>query len=104
SVLRLIMSIVTWSFPTTIVFGAGSLATLADHAKRFGGRALVVCDPGVRKAGLADRVLGVLKAANIEAHVFDGVDPNPVEKNVADGVAAYNASHASFLIAVGGGA
>ncbi len=96
---------VTWSFPTTIVFGAGSLAALPDHVKRIGGtRALVVCDPGVRKAGLADRVLGVLKKAAIDAHPFDGVDPNPVDKNVADGVAAYKEFRADILVAVGGGA
>jgi 4-hydroxybutyrate dehydrogenase len=97
--------LVTWSFPTTIVFGAGALATLPDHAKRIGGkRALVVCDPGVRKAGIADRVLGVLKGAAIDAHMFDGVDPNPIEKNVEDGVREYKDFRADFLVAVGGGA
>jgi hypothetical protein len=32
------MNLVTWSFPTTIVFGVGALSTLADHVKRVGGR------------------------------------------------------------------
>jgi 4-hydroxybutyrate dehydrogenase len=99
------MSIVTWSFPTTIVFGAGALATLPDHVKRIGGRRpLVVCDPGVRKAGLVDRALEALRGASIEARVFDGVAPNPVEKNVFDGVAQYRDFGADCLVAVGGGA
>jgi len=98
------MALVTWSFPTTIVFGAGALATLPDHAKRIGGtRALVVCDPGVRKAGLCDRVLAALKGGGVDAACFDGVDPNPVEKNVFDGVAEYKKFRADFLVAVGGG-
>ena len=97
--------LVTWSFPTTIVFGAGALASVPEHVKRIGGkRVLVVCDPGVRKAGLASRVLDVLKGANIDAHAFDGVDPNPVEKNVFDGVREYNDYGADCLVAVGGGA
>jgi alcohol dehydrogenase class IV len=97
--------LVSWSFPTTIVFGPGALATLPVHAERIGGkRALVVCDPGVRKARLVDRVLAVLNGASINGYVFDGVDPNPVEKNVEDGVAAYNDSRADFLVAIGGGA
>jgi 4-hydroxybutyrate dehydrogenase len=95
----------TWSFPTTIVFGPGSLTTLPEHLKRIGGsRPLVVCDPGVRKAGLASRVLDVLKAAGVEAHAYDGVDPNPIETNIIDGVTAYREAGADCLVAVGGGA
>jgi alcohol dehydrogenase class IV len=97
--------VVTWSFPTTIVFGNGALSALPDYVRRIGGkRALVVCDPGVRKARLSDRVVAVLTGAGIEAGLFDEVDPNPVEKNVVAGVAAYRAAQADFLVAVGGGA
>ncbi len=99
------MGLVSWSFPTTIVFGAGALAKLPDHVKRIGGkRALVVCDPGVKKAGLCDRVLEVLEGGGIAARCFDAVDPNPVEKNVFDGVAQYKDFGADILVAVGGGA
>ena len=81
------MSLVTWSFPTTVVFGAGALSTLADHMKRLGkSRVLVVCDPGVRKAGLVDRALDVLKRAGVEARAFDGVDPNPVAAVTRGGI------------------
>ncbi len=98
------MATVTWSFPTTIVFGNGSLSTLGDHAARLGKKhALVVCDPGVRKAGITDKVTGALAKSGLGFTVFDGVDPNPVEKNVSDGVAAYRQSGADFLVAVGGG-
>jgi 4-hydroxybutyrate dehydrogenase len=96
---------VTWSFPTTIVFGAGALSTLADHVRRIGGkRVLCVCDPGVRKAGLVARVTDALALARIDVHSFDGVDPNPVEKNIADGVAEYRDFRADCLVAIGGGA
>ena len=53
-------SLVRWSFPTTIVFGAGALATLPDHGKKLGKHALVVTDAGVRKAGLVDQVTKTL--------------------------------------------
>lgn len=94
---------VTWSFPTRIVFGAGSLSTLPDHARAHGKRALVVCDAGVAKLGLAERVKAALDKAGIAAAIFDKVDPNPVEKNVFDGVAAFKAAKADLLVAVGGG-
>lgn len=98
------MSLVTWSFPTTVVFGAGAITALPDHAKRAGGkRALLVADAGVVKAGIADRVRGILEGAGIATRIFDGVDPNPVEKNIVDGVAAFNEHQANIIVSVGGG-
>jgi 4-hydroxybutyrate dehydrogenase len=97
-------ALVTWSFPTTIVFGAGAVSGVADHVKRIGGnRALVVCDAGVVKVGIAERVRTLLEAGGVAASVFDKVDPNPVEKNVFDGVAAYRAHGATCIVSVGGG-
>src|SRR5260370_41279347 len=97
--------LVTWAFPTAVVFGAGAVSTVATHIKRIGAkRALVVCDPGVVKAGIAERVRSLLEAGAVAAVVFDTVDPNPVETNIADGVAAYRAHDAAWLVAGGGGA
>ncbi|MBX3190630.1 MAG: iron-containing alcohol dehydrogenase [Labilithrix sp.] len=98
------MSLVTWSFPTTIVFGAGSISVLGDHVRRANAsRALIVCDPGVVKAGIAERVRKALESASIPAQIFDRVDPNPVEKNVFEGVAAFRSHGADIVVSVGGG-
>lgn len=97
-------SIVTWSFPTTIVFGSGSIAVLADHVKRAGGkRALIVGDPGVVKAGIAEKVRKVLEDGGVAAMVFDKVDPNPVEENISNGVMAFKSHNADIIVSVGGG-
>src|SRR5258708_12710349 len=97
-------SLVTWSFPTTIVFGIGAVSTVAEQVRRIGARrALVVCDPGVVKVGIAERVRALLEGSGVAASVFDHVDPNPVEQNVLDGVAAYRAHEAGCVVAVGGG-
>ncbi len=99
-----VMSTVSWSFPTTIVFGAGALGSLGAHAARLGKRhALVVCDAGVVKAGLVERVTSTLSAAGVAFTVFDGVDPNPIEDNITAGVEAYRGAGADFCVAVGGG-
>jgi alcohol dehydrogenase class IV len=98
------MQLSTWSFPTTIVFGVGALSTLAGHVQRIGGkRVLVVGDAGVAKAGVLERVKRELDAAKIPNAVFDKVDPNPVEQNVFEGVAAYRAFDANLIVSVGGG-
>jgi alcohol dehydrogenase class IV len=66
-------------------------------------RALVVCDPGVVKAGIAEKVRKVLEDAGVPAAVFDRVDPNPVLKNVVEGVAAFRSHGADVIVSVGGG-
>jgi 4-hydroxybutyrate dehydrogenase len=99
------MSLVTWAFPTTIVFGAGALGALPEQVRRAGGtRVLVVADPGVVRAGVVAKVVAQLEAAKIPHAVFDAVDPNPVEQNVVDGVRAYREARADLVVTVGGGA
>lgn len=96
--------LVSWSFPTTIVFGAGAARKVADHVKRLGAaRALVVCDAGVVKVGITERIRSMLEEGGIAAAVFSDVDPNPVEKNIVDGVKAYRDHHAGCIVSVGGG-
>jgi alcohol dehydrogenase class IV len=98
------MSLVSWSFPTSIVFGAGALSVLGDKAKALGkSRALIVADKGVVAAGITQKVTAALDAAGVPSLVFDAVDANPTEKNVFDGVDAYRAHKADFIVSVGGG-
>jgi alcohol dehydrogenase class IV len=97
-------TLVTWAFPTTIVFGVGAVETVADHVRRAGAkRALVVCDPGVVRVGIAERVRSLLEEGGVAAAVFDRVDPNPVERNIVEGLAAYRAQEAGCVVCVGGG-
>jgi 4-hydroxybutyrate dehydrogenase len=97
-------TLVTWAFPTTIVFGTGAVRTVADHVKRAGAkRALIVCDAGIVKAGIAERVRALLEQGGVFASVFDRVDSNPIEKNIVDGVDAYRAHRAACVVCVGGG-
>ncbi len=80
------------SFPTKVVFGPGALSRLPAQVERLGmKKPLVVTDAGVVKAGLAGRVYEVLARAKIAHAVFDRVEPNPTEKDVSEGLAAYRA-------------
>ncbi len=98
------MSIVTWSYPTTVVFGAGAIAKVPELVRKASGtRALLVCDPGVVKASIAGRVKALLDDAGIPTLIFDRVDPNPVLENVTAGVDAFRAHRADIVVSVGGG-
>jgi 4-hydroxybutyrate dehydrogenase len=97
-------ALVTWAFPTTIVFGVGAVRTAPDHVRRLGAkRALIVCDAGVVKVGIAERVRRTLEEGGVAVAVFDSVDPNPIERNVLDGVEAYRSHGATCIVSVGGG-
>jgi alcohol dehydrogenase class IV len=94
----------TWSFPTRILFGVGSVAETGAEAKRVrASRALIVTDKGVVGAGLVEPVRKALEGAGVAAVVFDGVLGNPIEKNVHDGVAAFREAKADLVVALGGG-
>ena len=90
---------------TRVVFGENALDQLGDLTKELeGARVLLVTDPGIVKAGILERALGSLKAANLDALVFDGVEENPTSRHVADGVRfARDRGGIDLLIGLGGG-
>ncbi|MCB1882551.1 MAG: iron-containing alcohol dehydrogenase [Geminicoccaceae bacterium] len=93
-----------WSYPTSIRFGAGRVAEVADAARTAGiRRPLVVTDPGIAALPMARRVMDLLRAGGVEGVLFDGVRPNPVEANLADGIAAYRDGGHDGVVALGGG-
>ena len=52
--------------PTDVHFGYGSARSVPDHVRGIGGRKVfVVTDPGVRAAGIVDRVTAGLEQAAI---------------------------------------
>ncbi|MBI4553493.1 MAG: iron-containing alcohol dehydrogenase [Candidatus Latescibacteria bacterium] len=93
-----------FSFPTRIVFGPGAIGALGGVVQEFTiRRPLVVTDRGVAQAGLLDRVVAGLEASGAVCAVFDGVDPNPTEENVAAGISRYREHGCDGIVAVGGG-
>lgn len=95
----------TMSFPTRVVFGAGTLTTIPDEIKRTGRkRALIVSDKGVVGAGIVRRLTDVMDQAHIGWELFDAVSSNPVESEVWAGVEVFRSAGADLLIGIGGGA
>lgn len=89
---------------TRIVFGPGKLDSLGALAGELGARrALVVSDPGIVAVGHAERGLQSLRAAGIDAHLFDGVEENPTTANVDAGVALAKRHDPELIVGLGGG-
>jgi alcohol dehydrogenase class IV len=96
--------VVEMAWPTRVVLGAGALSRLPQLVQRLGmARPLVVTDAGVVRAGIAARVYGVLGRAGVPFAAFEGVEPNPTERDVEEGLAAYRREGCDGLVALGGG-
>ncbi len=93
-----------WNYPTAVRFGPGRIKELAEACKVAGiTRPLLVTDPGLSGLPMIGDALNVLQHAGMEAAVFDKVQPNPVAKNVEDGIAVLRAGGHDGVIAFGGG-
>ncbi len=93
-----------WNYPTSVRFGVGRIAELPAVCKELGmKRPLLVTDPGLRKLPMIDGALAGLKRAGLGDAVFSDIRPNPVGRNVEDGVACYKANKCDGVVAFGGG-
>ncbi|TKR26214.1 iron-containing alcohol dehydrogenase [Natronomonas salsuginis] len=87
--------------PDALRFGRGRVAETGDCAARFGDRALLVTDPGVRAAGLAESVVDSLETAGLDVEIFDGIESDP-SVSVAH-AAAEAAAQSDVIVGLGGG-
>ena len=66
-------------------------------------KAFVASDPDLVKFGVTSKVTDLLAKNGIEFVVYSNIKPNPTIQNVQEGVDAYKASGADFMITIGGG-
>ena len=93
-----------WSYPTAIKFGVGRISELAEHCKAVGlKKPLLVTDKALASLPITAAALDGLAAAGLGRAVFSEVDPNPNEKNMADGIAVYHAGGHDGVVCFGGG-
>ncbi len=88
----------------TSYHGAGCIKEIVGEVQRRGlTKAFVCSDPDLVKFGVTKKVLDVLEGANLAYELYSNIKPNPTIENVQTGVAAYKASKADYIIAIGGG-
>lgn len=87
-----------------IIFGVGARKSVANYAKSFGARkVLLVSDPGVTAAGWLKEISDLLAEAEIEHVAFTDVSPNPRAEEVMKGAQVYREHNCNVIVAVGGG-
>ena len=88
----------------TSYHGAGAIKEIAAEAKARGFKKAFVCsDPDLIKFNVTKKVTDVLDEAGLVYEIYSNIKANPTIENVQTGVAAFKASGADYLIAIGGG-
>ena len=88
----------------TSYFSAGCRENIAVEAARRGyKKAFFVTDKDLIKFKVADKITEVFEKNNIPYEIYSDVKANPTIANVQNGVKAFTASGADFIVALGGG-
>lgn len=94
----------TYCNPTKLYFGKDALNGLNKELPKYGKNVLLVYGGGsIKKNGIYDKVISVLKENGKEVFEDAGVMPNPTADKLREGVARARAAKADLILAVGGG-
>ncbi len=90
--------------PTKLYFGDEALSFLNEELPKYGKTVQLIYGGGsVKRSGLYDEIVAILKS-NGKTIVEDaGVMPNPTVEKLREGVRIARENHVDFLLAVGGG-
>lgn len=94
----------TYWNPTKLIFGKNQIEQLKTEIPQYGNKVLLVYGGGsIKRNGLYDQVITILK--DLEANVFElsGVEPNPRISTARKGVDICKSEGIDFILAVGGG-
>jgi alcohol dehydrogenase class IV len=95
-----------WTFHNagSIVFGTGSLSALPDILQRFGSRRpALLTDPGLVRAGVADKVREILFDLGDSLIVYDQAMPEPTMSSVHKCYETIRYAEPDLFIGLGGG-
>lgn len=88
----------------TSYHGAGAINEIPALVKSKGfKKAFIASDPDLVKFGVTEKVTKLLDAEGLAYEIYSEIKPNPTIENVQDGVKAYKASGADYMITIGGG-
>ena len=94
----------TYVNPTKIYFGENSINNLKNEMDSYGSTIMLAYGGGsIKKIGLYDEIVSILRACGKSIIEFSGIMPNPTAKKVYEGIEIAKTNHVDFILAVGGG-
>ena len=90
--------------PTKLYFGDDSLRYLNEELLKYGPNVVLVYGGGsIKKNGIYDEVVEILKANGKTISEISGVMPNPTLEKLYEGIEIARKADVDFILAVGGG-
>ena len=90
--------------PTKLHFGEQSIQALHDELRQYGKRVMLVYGGGsIKRNGIYDEVVGILKAEEKIIYEDAGVMPNPTVEKLYEGCKIARKNEVDLILAVGGG-
>jgi alcohol dehydrogenase YqhD (iron-dependent ADH family) len=90
--------------PTRLYFGEDSLNYLHDELSKYGPTVMLCYGGGsIKKNGIYDQVMDILKASGKTVVEDAGVMPNPTVEKLYEGCRLAKENNVDFILAVGGG-
>ena len=94
----------TYCNPTKLYFGEGAVKHLSDELPKYGKNVVLVYGGGsIKKNGIYDTVVRILKENGKTVAEIAGVMPNPTLEKLYEGIGIARKAHAELILAVGGG-
>lgn len=94
----------SYSNPTKLYFGDNALDFLNTELPKYGKRIMLSYGGGsIKKNGIYDEVIKILKANDKEVFEDPGVMPNPTSEKLIEGCKIARKNNVDFILAVGGG-
>lgn len=90
--------------PTRLYFGENSLDNLSKELAKYGNKVMLTYGGGsIKKSGLYDKVIAILKESGKEIFEDPGVMPNPTVEKLYEGCKIAKENDVDLILAVGGG-
>ena len=94
----------TYCNPTKLYFGKGAIKYLNDELPKYGKKVVLIYGGGsIKKNGIYDEVIDILKSNGKDVAEISGVMPNPTVEKLYEGMDIARRHGADLLLAVGGG-
>lgn len=92
--------------PSVNFMGANLVSVVGERCKILGGKkALIVTDKFLKdmEGGAVELTVKYLKEAGLDVVYYDGVEPNPKDVNVIEGLKIFKEENCDMIVTVGGG-
>jgi len=93
-----------FNVPQTIITGGGASGEAGVQAAKLKAKkVLLVTDSYMVDCGSAAKITDNIKSQGVEVEIFPGVQPDPTDLNVLEGLNVFNKKNCDLIVGLGGG-